>query len=279
MKRRYRGWRSYKPAAYVVSANRVKTSRFEGTTPQEATSAILTLERRQRETEAEKSRGFPDQQRLELAARNHARYVKSAEEERNAPPRFFGIFRSAASKREEAELRRLAAESLRVARQLDAAKSAWDTEIDTRLRSLAYELTALRQILRRSATETEKADRERRLSEQEASRKERERQQRELMTARLAAADRLSRELAQKVRNRIAKGIDCPYCGQPLKDPECDHIIPISKGGLSTMGNMVFVCRPCNQAKSDKSLRQFSKSLGYDYLEIVQRLERSGKDI
>ena len=46
------------------------------------------------------------------------------------------------------------------------------------------------------------------------------------------------------------KGI-CHYCGEkfPANELTLDHIVPLSRGGKSTRGNMVVCCRECNQEK------------------------------
>ena len=36
-----------------------------------------------------------------------------------------------------------------------------------------------------------------------------------------------------------------------------DHVVPHSKGGPTNVGNLVWACRPCNQAKADKDLDAF----------------------
>ena len=43
----------------------------------------------------------------------------------------------------------------------------------------------------------------------------------------------------------------CYYCkGQfPPEQLTLDHIVPLSRGGRSTRGNMVVCCRECNQEK------------------------------
>jgi hypothetical protein len=45
----------------------------------------------------------------------------------------------------------------------------------------------------------------------------------------------------------------CTYCGQEAQTT-FDHVIPMSKGGPSDMGNMVPVCKSCNSSKSDKNV-------------------------
>ena len=51
-------------------------------------------------------------------------------------------------------------------------------------------------------------------------------------------------------KNEIAKGI-CHYCGQTFKPSELtmDHVVPVSRGGKSTKGNIVPCCKECNSKK------------------------------
>jgi 5-methylcytosine-specific restriction protein A len=63
---------------------------------------------------------------------------------------------------------------------------------------------------------------------------------------------RKARELreSQWWKRRLAKG-ECYYCGRatPPKSLTMDHIVPISRGGKSTRGNVVPCCKTCNTAK------------------------------
>ena len=63
---------------------------------------------------------------------------------------------------------------------------------------------------------------------------------------------RKARELreSQWWKRRVAKG-KCHYCGNetPPKALTMDHIVPISRGGKSTRGNVVPCCKTCNNAK------------------------------
>ena len=49
---------------------------------------------------------------------------------------------------------------------------------------------------------------------------------------------------------KISDGI-CDYCGKKFlpQDLTMDHIVPIARGGKSTIGNLAAACRPCNQEK------------------------------
>lgn len=51
-------------------------------------------------------------------------------------------------------------------------------------------------------------------------------------------------------KRQLARGI-CAYCGKRVAPGELtmDHIVPISRGGKSTKGNVRPVCKACNTAK------------------------------
>ena len=52
----------------------------------------------------------------------------------------------------------------------------------------------------------------------------------------------------------------CQKCGISAKDGaklHVDHIIPVSKGGKTTMDNLQTLCWKCNRSKSDKLINQF----------------------
>ena len=69
-------------------------------------------------------------------------------------------------------------------------------------------------------------------------------------------AIRAERRKAKELRKtrwwqqKTSSGI-CHYCGQQFKVKEMtmDHVIPLSRGGRSTKGNLVPCCKPCNTAK------------------------------
>jgi len=61
-----------------------------------------------------------------------------------------------------------------------------------------------------------------------------------------------ARELrnSQWWKRKLAKGV-CLYCGRKFSSRELtmDHIIPISRGGKTTKGNVTTCCKECNNAK------------------------------
>jgi 5-methylcytosine-specific restriction endonuclease McrA len=57
-------------------------------------------------------------------------------------------------------------------------------------------------------------------------------------------------------------GMICRYCGRKVHQRRTgpgklhlDHVTPHSKGGLTTVENIVVSCRKCNLAKSDADAR------------------------
>lgn len=74
-------------------------------------------------------------------------------------------------------------------------------------------------------------------------------------------------------RKPISKGLrfnvfkrdsfQCVYCGNrpPSVLLEVDHIIPVSKGGLNKIENLVTSCINCNRGKSNKELSEVPKSV------------------
>lgn len=46
-------------------------------------------------------------------------------------------------------------------------------------------------------------------------------------------------------------GYCCRYCGATDGPFHLDHVLPWSRGGKHTTGNLVVACQPCNSSKSD----------------------------
>lgn len=52
----------------------------------------------------------------------------------------------------------------------------------------------------------------------------------------------------------------CRICGTPDGigvEMQYDHIVPWSKGGMTTVDNLQLLCEPCNKSKSDKTMNEF----------------------
>jgi 5-methylcytosine-specific restriction endonuclease McrA len=57
----------------------------------------------------------------------------------------------------------------------------------------------------------------------------------------------------------------CIYCGKKFSDtdkPTIDHMLPLSKGGIHSIGNIAVCCRSCNSKKRDMDFYQWVTSLG-----------------
>lgn len=54
----------------------------------------------------------------------------------------------------------------------------------------------------------------------------------------------------------LARYPQCAYCGAEFdpskKEPQLDHVVPISKGGSHALSNAVLACRSCNASKGNK---------------------------
>lgn len=81
----------------------------------------------------------------------------------------------------------------------------------------------------------------------------------------LTRYDRLPRKEMRFSRYGIYNrdGGKCQYCGRKfaLSALSLDHVIPLSKGGLSSWDNVVSACVPCNTRKSDRTPTQAGMKL------------------
>lgn len=106
-------------------------------------------------------------------------------------------------------------------------------------------------------------------------------------TAKINAFESKNRSGAQLIKDKLLKLVkskddwQCIYCLKlnNVKLAEADHIHPVNKGGLTTMQNMVLICKDCNSKKSNQTLRVFCKKSNLNYDKICERLENLGKDI
>lgn len=113
----------------------------------------------------------------------------------------------------------------------------------------------------------------------QAKKREQKKEKQRNLRARVAQAENKSREAASEVKSRLKRNHMCPYCGGKLGEtPHADHIYPISRGGFSTLINMVYVCSDCNKKKGGKTLRMFIDDFGLDRNLIEKRLSALCKE-
>jgi len=65
--------------------------------------------------------------------------------------------------------------------------------------------------------------------------------------------ERHSRYIPNDVKAEVMRrdGGQCRQCGS-TEEIHFDHVIPWSRGGTATVGNIQVLCGPCNRRKSDK---------------------------
>jgi 5-methylcytosine-specific restriction endonuclease McrA len=66
----------------------------------------------------------------------------------------------------------------------------------------------------------------------------------------------LTTSQVKEVMSRINQ---CAYCGN-LKNLTIDHVIPLSKGGLNTISNVLPACLSCNASKNNRDVLNWYKS-------------------
>lgn len=248
--------------------------------------ALEQLEARRRDLEKAAASPPDSQREIDRLAEVILVNADIMRHEQRSGDRLLGIVRTSASRRREREARKAAHDATMLRTRLEAEQRVKNAALASLRRSLDEEIHYLVRILTRDVADVERIDREKRAAAQAEAREQRERErsrrdqyEKDLAAARLAAADKQSRDLAAKIRQQILKSDRCPYCTGVLSDPECDHIVPLKRGGLSAAVNMVYVCRPCNQRKASFTLRQFCRQQGLDYMAVVRRLEELGKEV
>ena len=65
--------------------------------------------------------------------------------------------------------------------------------------------------------------------------------------------------LISKVEISYLLNRPCFYCGLKVQKITLDHVIPISKGGRHSIGNLVAACMPCNASKGNKFITQWKR--------------------
>ena len=56
-------------------------------------------------------------------------------------------------------------------------------------------------------------------------------------------------------------GWTCVYCGMRSGTLTCDHVVPVSRGGSSTLDNLVTACLACNLAKATMTAKEWRAQL------------------
>ena len=54
-------------------------------------------------------------------------------------------------------------------------------------------------------------------------------------------------------------GYVCRYCFEPVAEPHCDHIVPISRGGSNHPSNLATACQRCNLEKGQRTVEEWRR--------------------
>lgn len=75
----------------------------------------------------------------------------------------------------------------------------------------------------------------------------------------VAATKRPYSKAWKKIKTAIFHRDDftCVYCGATPSQIECDHMIPISRGGDNSQSNLVTSCPTCNRKKATKTVDEW----------------------
>lgn len=73
------------------------------------------------------------------------------------------------------------------------------------------------------------------------------------------ATARPSAEVWRKIRRSIFERDDytCQYCGKRGTRLECDHVVPVSRGGSNDQDNLATACFACNRSKRNKLVSEW----------------------
>jgi len=84
--------------------------------------------------------------------------------------------------------------------------------------------------------------------------------------------DRIPLNLRRQIIER--DGYRCVYCDEDLTNAEIhlDHVIPESKGGLTSYNNLQVTCRKCNLSKGVLTENEFTDRLRTRALNILSRI-------
>jgi hypothetical protein len=66
--------------------------------------------------------------------------------------------------------------------------------------------------------------------------------------------------LWMRIRERIfhRDKFTCTYCGNDRETLECDHVVPVSRGGSHDDANLTTACRTCNRSKRAQLLSEWT---------------------
>lgn len=64
----------------------------------------------------------------------------------------------------------------------------------------------------------------------------------------------------------------CAYCGERTEKLTRDHVVPLSRGGTHSIGNILPACWPCNSSKRASTLTEWKRRLLRQGLPVPRNL-------
>jgi 5-methylcytosine-specific restriction endonuclease McrA len=111
-----------------------------------------------------------------------------------------------------------------------------------------------------------------------SKRKERKEKDRAIIASYKNKSREVANNIKRDLKNKLNCSDCCPYCSREIGEvPHCDHIYPVSRGGLSTTENMIYICSDCNKKKNDLTLREFILKFNLNREEIEETLKKLKK--
>ncbi len=112
----------------------------------------------------------------------------------------------------------------------------------------------------------------------------------------------MSKPVSRKVKNQgmnwirperrlgiyLRDGMACVYCESTIEDGErltLDHVMPYSKGGDNSNGNLVTSCNRCNASRGNRSVASFCKTVaaylnhGIKAIDILSHVNRTRRRV
>ena len=73
------------------------------------------------------------------------------------------------------------------------------------------------------------------------------------------------KKVARWLKKQTSVAVECPFCkaGLSIGKFAVDHKNPISRGGSALLANCWLTCQPCNRAKGDLTVDEFSALLDF----------------
>jgi len=85
-----------------------------------------------------------------------------------------------------------------------------------------------------------------------------------------------SKKKARNALRKVRHANECDYCGKRGVPLTVDHILPISRGGSSAVGNLCWACEDCNTNKQNQTLYEIVFENEEKIFAFIDQLTRPG---